>query len=649
MKQYKCDSDSDDENHVGTIKSTSVFVDAKQSINPSLCSTITNIAGTNVDADQNSNNHANSLNGPSGPNGISCLDGLDNHSNNCLGDNNDKDEIIFTPLSAEIVSKDIKAGPIINNSSDNGSVVSAGPVGSVGSRGSTTSNVTNSYELDEPIAPSRPANDESLQHYGPVVFNQDGTLFAVSTGTGFTVFEADPFRKIWTHNFTSPIDISLSPTTPMSETSPLTARVVNDYTLSHIEMLHRSNLFAFCFQDYPKQVVIWNDVLKKAAATLAFKTKVTGIRLNYKHIVVAFEHSVLVYTHQLNQKIVLVDQIGTLYNPNGLVALTLAEPKLTALSASSANIGNTSNSNSNIENGVNNGKSVLASLGSKVGCVRVELYDEKKTTMIAAHDTAIVCLALNQDGTRLATSSETGTLIRIFDTGSGKMLRELRRGTNPARICSLAFHSSSKWIVVASDKGTVHVFSLSNTVSTSTASTAAKPSMFMSLSKMASPLVRPLLFVAKLSPTIQKTQSAQKSRALERHAAANKAIATTSAATTAAATRLQTQPSPQAHNAKSKFSMFQSFLPKYFSSEWSCAQFPVPYKSTLVAFGRPCKEDEANNNKKTANSANDKNSTISIIVLSKSGGDYHKIIFDPNNHHQSEHTTEMVQVDHIQF
>lgn len=63
-------------------------------------------------------------------------------------------------------------------------------------------------------------------------------------------------------------------------------------------------------------------------------------------------------------------------------------------------------------------------------------------------------------GTRLATASERGTLIRIFDTTTMKKVAELRRGTNQANIYCINFNHDSTRIVVSSDHGTIHIFNL---------------------------------------------------------------------------------------------------------------------------------------------------------------------------------------------
>lgn len=58
-------------------------------------------------------------------------------------------------------------------------------------------------------------------------------------------------------------------------------------------------------------------------------------------------------------------------------------------------------------------------------------------------------------------SNEKGTLVRVFETRSGKLIGEYRRGVDHADITQIVFNKQADKIAVASDKGTVHVFNLS--------------------------------------------------------------------------------------------------------------------------------------------------------------------------------------------
>lgn len=83
-----------------------------------------------------------------------------------------------------------------------------------------------------------------------------------------------------------------------------------------------------------------------------------------------------------------------------------------------------------------------------------------ETLKIMAHEGPLTCLAMNLQGTRLATASEKGTLIRVFDTAQGSKVAELRRGSNHAHIYCINFNHKSTHLVVSSDHGTIHVFNL---------------------------------------------------------------------------------------------------------------------------------------------------------------------------------------------
>ncbi|KAK6937412.1 WD40 repeat [Dillenia turbinata] len=168
------------------------------------------------------------------------------------------------------------------------------------------------------------------------------------------------------------------------------------------------------------------------------------------------------------------------------------------------------------------GNFVLVCPGLQKGQVRVEHYASKRTKFIMAHDSRIACFALTQDGQMLATASTKGTLLRIFNAFDGTLQQEVRRGADRAEIYSLAFSSTAQWLAVSSDKGTIHVFGLK---------------------------------VNSLCPGNEKLRTASD---------ANLAV---------------TSPS-------SSLSFIKGVLPKYFSSEWSVAQFRLIEGSQyIVAFG----------------------------------------------------------------
>jgi hypothetical protein len=51
-------------------------------------------------------------------------------------------------------------------------------------------------------------------------------------------------------------------------------------------------------------------------------------------------------------------------------------------------------------------------------------------------------------------------LVRIWDSFTGKLVREFRRGSDKADIYGVAFRPDERELCVWSDKGTVHVFAL---------------------------------------------------------------------------------------------------------------------------------------------------------------------------------------------
>lgn len=238
-----------------------------------------------------------------------------------------------------------------------------------------------------------------------VKFNQEGSCVACGTSTGFTICHCESGNAQIVRRFKS--------------------------SISHIEMLMRTNIICFVGGGYnDNKVILWDDHLKRALGQITFRTAVCAIKLRRDRIIAILENRLFVYNINTLK---LLDRIETSKNSRGACDVTILQSNF-----------------------------VLACPGLSEGHVRVELYDYKKTVIIPAHKSKIRCFALNYDGSLLATCSEKGTTIRVFDSLNSILMHEFRRGIDQATIYNLAFNRSSKWLALTSDKGTLHLFSLTN-------------------------------------------------------------------------------------------------------------------------------------------------------------------------------------------
>jgi autophagy-related protein 18 len=80
--------------------------------------------------------------------------------------------------------------------------------------------------------------------------------------------------------------------------------------------------------------------------------------------------------------------------------------------------------------------------------------------VVEAHKSQLSNVALNSEGTLLATASDKGTIIRVFAIPSAQKLYQFRRGTYPSRIYSMSFNLMSTLLCVSSATETVHIFRL---------------------------------------------------------------------------------------------------------------------------------------------------------------------------------------------
>lgn len=125
------------------------------------------------------------------------------------------------------------------------------------------------------------------------------------------------------------------------------------------------------------------------------------------------------------------------------------------------------------------------------------------TNIIQAHKTPISSLALNSTGSLLATSSDKGTVIRVFSVPGAQKLYQFRRGTYNAKIYSIAFNAVSSLLAVSSDTETVHIFKLSPGGGAGANNTSGKGSRLGPPSSTGSPSLNSVESSENGSPTSQ--------------------------------------------------------------------------------------------------------------------------------------------------
>ena len=238
-------------------------------------------------------------------------------------------------------------------------------------------------------------------------FNQDGSCIAIGTETGFKIINTLPFLDICYQNMGGGIGI--------------------------IEMLNTTNIFGLVGggknPKYPlNELIIWDQEKKTELSKIKTKKKILNVKLTENKIFVVNFDKIFVFDfNTLN----LIDTLET-KNQKGLISLCYKQD----IVAYPDNI--------------------------HEGTIIIKNYDTNKEEKLKAHKTPLSCIQLNQDGTMIGTSSLKGTLIRVYSISEKTLIREVRRGAESANVNCISFDISQKYLLVVSDRKTIHIFFLIN-------------------------------------------------------------------------------------------------------------------------------------------------------------------------------------------
>ncbi|BGP29006.1 Phosphatidylinositol 3,5-bisphosphate-binding protein [Rhodotorula toruloides] len=284
--------------------------------------------------------------------------------------------------------------------------------------------------------PAHTLSDEEPSPVTAVHLNSDGSVFATSTTRGWVVYRTNPLEAV-------------------------TRRDLPDSSLKIVLPLERTNLLFLVGGPPsplypPNKVVFWDDKAKQAVAELEFREEVLGLAARRDRLVVALKRRVLVFV--LGGGVTGIWREGvyeTTENPKGLVALA-TKP----------------------------GSTLLAFPGRQPGQIQVvrlppldplmpplpppPSHDPTSATypsvsIILAHTTSLSALSTTPDGSLIASASNKGTLVRVWDAQTSYLVKELRRGTDWAQIFGISFRADGGAVAVSSDKGTMHVWDLKRT------------------------------------------------------------------------------------------------------------------------------------------------------------------------------------------
>ncbi|KAL6710069.1 autophagy protein [Coniothyrium glycines] len=256
-----------------------------------------------------------------------------------------------------------------------------------------------------------------------VTFNQDHSHLGVGTTNGYRIYTTDPFNK-------------------QSES--------REGDVSSLEMLFSTSLVALTLS--PRVLRIQNTKRHSTICEMTFRTAILAMRLNRKRLVVVLESELYIYDIS-NMQMLKTEKTSP--NPNAICALSASSENNYIVyplptKAAPTTFQPPSHAPPKSDHIAPTSGEVLIYDATKMEAVNV----------IEAHNSPLSCIALNNDGTLLATASEKGTIIRVFSIPDAQKLYQFRRGSIPARIYSMSFNSTSTLLSVSSATETVHIFRL---------------------------------------------------------------------------------------------------------------------------------------------------------------------------------------------
>jgi len=249
-------------------------------------------------------------------------------------------------------------------------------------------------------------------------FNQDGSCFASGTSAGFRVYRTSPLKELFRQERSA---------------------AFHHRSVTHIAMLHQTSIFAMVTSSGddpssggPHAVHIWDESKRKFVGELRSRHEVRGVALRRDLIAMICESTVYVYTLDRLKHILTVT---THQNLQGICAIApLSKPW------------------------------IMCCPGPSKGTVRLQVGADD-AHVFQAHESALAAISVTEQGTLVATASEFGTVVKVFQRVDRQLLYRLRVGP-PAQkevVSCITFRPDGGFVAVmvaTASSSTVHIFKL---------------------------------------------------------------------------------------------------------------------------------------------------------------------------------------------
>ena len=240
-------------------------------------------------------------------------------------------------------------------------------------------------------------------------FNFNSSYFMLGTDIGFQVHQSHPLALKFSRRLNGGIGL--------------------------VQNLNKSNIFCLVGggespKYAPNKLLIWDDKKGKEIYEFRFSSFVSNCFIKKKYIFVFCKDSINIISMKTMK---IIKEIATKNNPDGIGTIS-----------------------SEIDT------YILAWPSFIQGEVEIKNFQELKLNnqniKLKAHTNEINHIKLNNNGTKLATSSINGTIIRIFDVINKQIIKEFKRGKGVSKIYSIDFSNDSNMLGITSDLGIAKIF-----------------------------------------------------------------------------------------------------------------------------------------------------------------------------------------------